>query len=116
MLMMKPFHNDFSSTPKRVWNRYFQRHEDSMFYEVKQGQVISQEYAFGATWLESVRGVDKNLTYVLGTDDSRVVGMSTREAADVYAGGPPYLATARDFYKIAYHWVGTLRMGVCNMM
>lgn len=89
-----------------VWNKYFQKRADSLFYEVKQGQVISQEYAFGGSWLRGLREEGKNLTYVLGTAESRVLGMSMEEASNVYAGGPPYLATTRDFYKIAYHWTG----------
>ena len=91
-----------------VWNRYFQKRADSLFYEVKQGQVIAQEYAFGGSWLRALLEEGKNLTYVLGTSESRVIGMTLQEAANVYAGGPPYIATARDFYKIAYHWVGKI--------
>ncbi|KAL3940128.1 MAG: hypothetical protein SGBAC_005267 [Bacillariaceae sp.] len=104
MLMLKPFHNNFTAAPMSVWNRYFQKRADSLFYEVKQGQVISQEYAFGGSWLRGLREEGRNLTYVLGTAESRVLGMSMEEASNVYAGGPPYLATARDFYEIAYHW------------
>lgn len=106
--MLKPFHNNFTSAPKSIWNRYFQNRADSLFYEVKQGQVIAQEYAFGGSWLEGLQGEGMNLTYVLGTDKSRVLGMSMQEASNVYAAGPPYIATARDFYKIAYHWTGKI--------
>ena len=67
---------------------------------------MAQEYAFGGSWLGGLKQSGKNLTYVLGTADSRVIGMSMDEAANVYAAGPPYIATARDFYKIAYHWTG----------
>ena len=104
--MLKPFHNNFTSVPMSVWNRYFQNRADSLFFEVKQGQVIAQEYAFGGSWLQGLKGSGKNLTYVLGTTESRVHGMPMSEAANVYAGGPPYIATARDFYNIAYHWTG----------
>ena len=46
-----------------------------------------------------------NLTHVLGPNrtDSPLYQM-TKEHGDFYAAGPPYLATARDMYKIVLAW------------
>jgi hypothetical protein len=109
MLMLKPFQNDFSANSKYLWTDFFQQNEDALFYQVKQGQVLSQEYAFGGSWLRALKEEGRNLTHVLGTTDSRVFNLTNDKAGKIYAGGPPYIATARDFYKISHHWTGTLR-------
>eukprot|EP00980_Cylindrotheca_fusiformis_P021395 scaffold8259_cov143-Cylindrotheca_fusiformis.AAC.13 len=108
MLMLKPFHNDFSANPKTLWATFFQEHEDNLFYKVKQGQVLSQEYAFGGTWLRGLKEEGKSLTHVLGTSDSPVHSLTVDRAAKLYAGGPPYIATARDFFKISHYWTDFL--------
>lgn len=108
MLMLKPFRNDFSKSPKNLWSKFFLENDpDSMYYEVKQGQVLSQEYAFGGSWIRAMREEGKNLTRVLGTTDSAVYNLTDALAGKLFAGGPPYIATARDFFKISHHWTGT---------
>jgi hypothetical protein len=108
MLMLRKFENDFRSHPKTLWTNYFQQNSDELFYKVKQGHVIASEYAFGGSWLNQLENPGKNLTYVLGTNDSPIYSIDRRKVSKVYPGGPPYMATARDFYRIAHHWVDFL--------
>lgn len=108
MLMLKPFHNDFSSHPITLWTSYFQKHPEDLYYEVKQGQVIAQAYAFGGKWLNSLAGVSNGVANVLNTTDSPVYTITKEQVNSVYGGGPPYMATARDFYKISHHWTDFL--------
>jgi hypothetical protein len=64
------------------------------------GPPAAQDYSFGNAWLQAASA---NLTYVVGPD-SPVHEVTGEEARSVYAAGPPYWMTARDAYRIAYHW------------
>jgi hypothetical protein len=98
--VQRPFINDFSSYPNTVWNKYVQKHPEFMVGKVKQGHPAAQDYSFGSQWLSAV---GNNLTYVVGPE-SPVHEVTQDEAQHLYAAGPPYWMTARDAYRIAYHW------------
>ena len=100
MPVQRPFINDFSNFPNNVWNNYVQKHPEFVVGKVKQGHPAAQDYSFGSQWLSAV---GKNLTYVVGPD-SPVHDVTHDEAQHLYAAGPPYWMTARDAYRIAYHW------------
>jgi hypothetical protein len=104
MLMLRSFKNNFTSHPKTLWTKFFQERPDELFYNVKQGQVMASEYGFGDRWLYALLDDGKNLTHVLGTTESPVYTIDRAEASNRYPGGPPYMATARDFYKIVRYW------------
>ena len=53
---------------------------------------------------ERIATLYRDLEIVLGTDDSPVRRMDLPTAGAEYAGGPPYVATAPDFYRIACKW------------
>jgi hypothetical protein len=100
MLMQRPFVNDFTKFPNSLWNKYYQEHPEQLLKKVTQGHPAAQDYSFGSSWL---RAAESNLTYVVGPD-SPVHQVTQEEADSVYAAGPPYWMTARDAYRISYHW------------
>lgn len=108
MLMLRNFQNDFSSRPDTMWTKRFQKKPNELYYKATQGQVFASEYGFGGKWLYGLLDDGKNLTHVLGTTDSPVYQIDRATAQEVYPGGPPYMATARDFYKIAHYWTDFL--------
>lgn len=58
-------------------------------------------YGFGTQWLTKT-----NITRTAPQNElpSPVESMSRKEAEENYAVGPPYIATAYDFYKIVTKW------------
>lgn len=68
---------------------------------VAHGFPHAQEYGFGSGWLTSLKG---RLEEVVGPD-SPALKVNLADAQDYYPAGPPYLATAKDMYQIAVHWV-----------
>jgi hypothetical protein len=98
--VQRPFINDFSKFPTTIWNGYTQKHPEFVIGKVTQGHPAAQDYSFGRSWLNAV---GNNLTYVVGPD-SPVHYVTDEEADHLYAAGPPYWMTARDAYRIAYHW------------
>mmetsp|Transcript_32788 Transcript_32788/g.48109 ORF Transcript_32788/g.48109 Transcript_32788/m.48109 type:complete len:503 (+) Transcript_32788:77-1585(+) len=63
--------------------------------KVKHGSPFASKYGFGSDWLR--------VKEVAGPD-SPVLAVSRKEAAERYPAGPPYVATAKDFYPIAVKW------------
>ena len=64
---------------------------------VEPGRPFASEYGFGANWL-------KHGLRELTPEGSKARDMANKEAAERYAVGPPYMATAGDFYEIAKKW------------
>ena len=94
MMLIRPITHDFSNF-KASWAGAFTGDK------VVHGFPIAQKYAYGAAWLESLKG---NVTHVVGPD-SPVHNVTIKEAELYYPAGPPYLATGKDMYAIAKHWV-----------
>ena len=100
MLMQRPFVNDFSSFPNHIWQPQFRDNPDEIYHKITHGHPMAQDYSFGAAWL---RAGQANWTHVVGPD-SPVHDVSNKEARVFYAAGPPYMLTARDMYRVVYHW------------
>lgn len=69
--------------------------------KVIHGLPFAQAYGFGNAWLRSLKG---NISYVVGPD-SPANDVTLEEAENYFPAGPPYLATGKDMYNIATHWV-----------
>jgi hypothetical protein len=65
---------------------------------VEHGFPAGQLYGFGAQWKTKV-----NVAHVAGPN-SPIEDVTLQEARDHYPLGPPYMATAKDMYKIAEKW------------
>ena len=74
---------------------------DSANNVVTHGQPYAQRYGYGDSWLGAVKD---HLEYIVGPD-SPVLTMSNKIARGYYPAGPPYIATAKDMFNIATHWV-----------
>jgi hypothetical protein len=65
---------------------------------VEHGSPAGQLNGFGAQWKTKV-----NVEHVAGPN-SPIEDVTLQEARDHYPLGPPYMATAKDMYKIAEKW------------
>jgi len=92
MIMMRPFVNDFTKNEMWVPRTSFP-HID----RIKHGFPMASEYGFGNQWYHKT-----NITKIV--NDSPITKMTTAEIDENYHAGPPYIATAKDFYKIASRW------------
>jgi hypothetical protein len=101
MILLRPFVNDFSSFPDDLWTKSVRSQSaGERITKVTQGHIIAQQYGFGASWLTAA---SKNLTHVVGPD-SPVHNISRDEAGKFHAGGPPYVLTGRDMYRVTKQW------------
>merc|ERR1740124_1313656 len=66
---------------------------------VTHGTPFAQKYGFGAEWLNF------DLPRITSDPSTPVLNLSKEQARNYFAVGPPYLATARDMYRIAVKWV-----------
>jgi peptidyl serine alpha-galactosyltransferase len=66
---------------------------------VQHGTTLAQNYGFGAQFVFAV-----NLTHVLQKHPRSPIWNLKRDALTKYAAGPPYLATAKDMYRIVTKW------------
>jgi hypothetical protein len=105
MLMQRPFVNDFSNFPNNIWQSHFENQPDQLHHKVSQGHPMAQDYSFRSGWLLGA-GKD-NLTYIVGPD-SPVHNVSRQDATNFFSAGPPYMLTARDMYRVVYHWTDFL--------
>lgn len=94
MMLLKPITADFSDYVG-LWTN------ELPHIKVDHGQPIAQRYEYGSQWLTSLHG---NLIDVVGPN-SPALNVSLQEANLYYPAGPPYLATAKDMYRIVTHWV-----------
>lgn len=94
MMLLRPITHKFDNF-KTEWKGKFKTNE------VVHGIPIAQEYGYGNAWLQSLNG---NLSYVVGPD-SPALEVSLKDAETYYPAGPPYLATGKDMYAIATHWI-----------
>ena len=96
MMLMKPLTHHFD--PKM--HRFVTEPVDNIT-TVRHGHPFAQLYGFGSSWRNCMKG---NISHVVGTNDSPVLDMTDSDANDYYPAGPPYIATARDMYRIATTW------------
>eukprot|EP00977_Amphora_coffeiformis_P013241 scaffold3410_cov158-Amphora_coffeaeformis.AAC.15 len=94
--IMRPFqNNDFSNT---AWMHV---DPDKVRTQIMHGAPMGQRYGFALQWKEKVR-----MSYVAPDlpEPSPVDSLSREDANAGYVVGPPYIATARDMYKICDLW------------
>ena len=111
MMLLRPITEDFTSInyvggwvdSKNIQNHIAQGNPmvDYQHDVVTHGKPHAQRYAYGPNWLTAVQD---HLEEIVGPD-SPVLTMSENDANDFYPAGPPYVATGRDMYEIALHWV-----------
>eukprot|EP00546_Thalassionema_frauenfeldii_P016667 CAMPEP_0178905406 /NCGR_PEP_ID=MMETSP0786-20121207/6260_1 /TAXON_ID=186022 /ORGANISM="Thalassionema frauenfeldii, Strain CCMP 1798" /LENGTH=237 /DNA_ID=CAMNT_0020577015 /DNA_START=620 /DNA_END=1330 /DNA_ORIENTATION=- len=96
MLLLKPITNDFGDfEDERFW--IGGRRSERVSHTVP----FAQQYGFGNSWLTSLKG---KLSDVVGKD-SPALKVTLKEANTYYPAGPPYLATGKDMFALATHWV-----------
>jgi hypothetical protein len=95
MMLLRPITGDFTNY-RGGWSN-----GDPSHVQVRHGRPFAQRYAYGAAWVTSLNG---HLADVVGPG-SPALNLSLEEAGRSYPAGPPYVATARDMYRIATYWV-----------
>jgi peptidyl serine alpha-galactosyltransferase len=96
MMLLRPITHDFTNY-KTTWEGQL------IGNVVTHGFPIAQRYAYGSAWFTSLGG---NESYVVGPNfSSPIYDLSIGDAELYYPAGPPYLATGKDMYAIAKHWV-----------
>jgi peptidyl serine alpha-galactosyltransferase len=92
-LIMRPFtNNNFSNTEWKFLGK------KEPYTQVVHGRPMGQLYGFGVQWKNQI-----NMTQ-LGFPNSPVDQLSYYDAQAGYIVGPPYVATARDMYRIVDQW------------
>ena len=94
MVMMRPFVNDF--THNEMW---VPRTSYPMVDRIKHGHPMASEYGYGNQWFHKT-----DITKMLNGGHSPIVDLTTADIDENYHAGPPYVATAQDFYKIVTRW------------
>jgi hypothetical protein len=89
MILLKPMTRFFDNTTDR-W-----RHD--RLSKVTHGHSVAQQYLLASIWLEW------NLTHLLGSK-TPAVQLTREDAWRSSQLGPPYVATARDMWKLAKRW------------
>lgn len=92
MIMMRPFVNDFKN--HEMW---VPRTSYPYVDRIQHGFPMASEYGYGNQWFHKT-DVAKIVP------DSPILKMTTPQIDENYHAGPPYVATASDFYKIATRW------------
>ena len=111
MMLLRPITDDLSSKnyaggwvdTKNTRTHITEGHDlvDYTNHAVTHGRPHAQEYGYGSGWIRAVQG---HLEEIVGRD-SPALKVSLEDAEDYYPAGPPYVATAKDMYQIAIHWV-----------
>ena len=93
-LIMRPFRdNDFSNTQ---W-KFLKNKEPRI--RIEHGAPMGQLYGFALQWKDKV-----TMDHISPNEPSYVDQMSRDEAHAGYCVGPPYIATAKDMYRICTKW------------
>jgi hypothetical protein len=100
MLMQRPFLNDFSGFPNTIWHSSI-RSDNNLYHKVDHNQPIAQTYSFNDAWLRAAQ--KGNMEDIVGKG-SPALSVSNHDASVTFSAGPPYMLTARDFYRLSYHW------------
>ena len=111
MMLLRPITEDFTSknyvggwTDSENTRKHSSEGHDLVDYQhdiVSHGRPHAQRYGFGNGWLTAIEG---HMEEVVGPD-SPALKVSNDDALDYYPAGPPYVATGKDMYQIAVHWV-----------
>ena len=98
MIVSRPFVNDFTQG-EEVWRK---RTTYPHRIRVNHGFPMAQQYGYGMAWFDGV----KNIADVIPPAElpSPVQKMTRPQLVENYTAGPPYLATGRDFYRLASKW------------
>jgi peptidyl serine alpha-galactosyltransferase len=97
-IIMRPFTNNQLHNNSEIWAK---RTTHPIIEYVDHGKPMGQLYGFGDQWATKT-----NITRYVPKEElpSFVQTMSKAEKDENYAVGPPYLATAFDFYTIVKRW------------
>jgi hypothetical protein len=98
MVIMRPIINDFSKGPE-IWRN---RKSYPLRGRVEHGFPFSQEYGYVNYWYRGIKDVSK--IFPPSMLPTPIKNMTNEQINENYTAGPPYLATARDFYKIVVLW------------
>jgi hypothetical protein len=98
--IMRPFTNNYFHNETEDWMK---RTTHPIYNSVAHGRPMAQLYGFGVQWQTKT-----NISRYVPDNElpSFVQTMSKKEAFENYSVGPPYMATAHDFYLIATKWKG----------
>ena len=94
-MLLRPLTNDFENS---VVDWKPTKDKEKPIVRVEHGAPAAQLYGFGSQWKTKV-----NVTHVAGPD-SPIEEVTLQQGRDKFPLGPPYMATARDMYKIAVKW------------
>lgn len=92
MIMMRPFVNDFSHTEKWLPRKSYPQVD-----RIKHGYPMASVYLYGNQWYYKT-----NITAIVGK--SPCTSYTKQQIDENYHAGPPYVATAKDFYNIVTTW------------
>lgn len=97
-IIMRPFTNDFSKHPEALKKN---RHNLPVWDKITHGQPFAQQYGFHNQWHSKT-----DITTIAKKEElpSPLESMDRDMINENFAAGPPYMATGRDFYKIADKW------------
>ena len=96
MILLKHISSNFSNEKMILVSK---KAKDGQKVKVEHGSPFGQQYGLGTQWQSF------GLDVITGDPDSNAKKVSRQDAAKYYPVGPPYLATARDMYRIAQKWV-----------
>jgi len=92
MVLLRPLNGVFTNPRETITK------EKDLPLVVQHGQPIAQLYGLGAQWRKF------DVKTITGDRNSPALAVSQNEGNKHYPAGPPYLATAKDMYKIALKW------------
>lgn len=97
-IIMRPFTNNLFDHKTELWAP---RTTHPIWDKVEHGKPMAAMYGFYLQWKQKT-----NITRYVPANElpSFVQTMSEAEANENYAVGPPYIATAKDFYQIVQRW------------
>lgn len=93
--LLRPIRADFSDETETITK---EKDYEKYPLKVSHGHPIAQKYGLGAQWRKF------NLEKITGSADSPAIKVTSDDGFKHYPAGPPYLATARDFYQISLKW------------
>jgi len=98
MILVRPFINDFSDS-EEIWR---ERTTYPHINKIRHGYPMAAEYGYSIAWYLGVNDIRD----VVPANElpSPVSNMTKKQLTENYTCGPPYMATARDFYKLAAKW------------
>lgn len=102
MMLLRPITRDVSE--RNYVGTWTANQADGTDYKggiVGHGRPHAQSYGYGAAWITALKG---RMEEVVGPG-SPALSVTDDDGRMNYPAGPPYIATAKDMYQIAVHWV-----------